>query len=130
MLETLLRSIDSRLQKVSDDVGELKVTVTAIEHRLDRMDERFDRMDERFDRMDERFDRMDERFDRMDKRCDATDIRVDAIEGTLTRMSHDIQLLPTWKGLCGLAMAVVAAFGSIVAWLASGGARALARLFE
>lgn len=123
MLETLLRSIDSRLQKVSDDVGELKVTVAAIENRLDHMDERLDLMDGRFDAMDKRFDVMDVRFDTMD-------VRFDAAERAVNRMAQDILRLPTWKGVGAVAIAVVAACGGVFAWLASGGAKALARLFE
>jgi len=144
MLETLLMSIDSRLQKVSEDVGELKVTVTAISKRLDKvearldvmdkrfdaMDMRFDAMDMRFDAMDKRFNAMDKRFDAMDKRFDAMDKRLDVVEQTVIRVEQDILRLPTWKSVGAVAATAVAGSGAIVAWLAGGGAKALARLFE
>ncbi len=123
MLETLLMSIDSRLQKVSEDVGELKVTVTAISKRLDKVEARLDVMDMRFDAMDKRFDAMDKRFDAMDK-------RLDVVEQTVIRVEQDILRLPTWKSVGAVAATAVAGSGAIVAWLAGGGAKALARLFE
>jgi hypothetical protein len=116
MLETLMMSIDSRLQKVSEDVGELKVAVTAISKRLDKVEARLDVMDKRFDAMDKRFDAMDK--------------RLDVVEQTVIRVEQDILCLPTWKSVGAVAATAVAGSGAIVAWLAGGGAKALARLFE
>jgi hypothetical protein len=45
-------------------------------------------------------------------------------------MRQDILRLPTWKGIGATAAAIMAGFGGVIVWLASGGAKVLAKLFE
>lgn len=130
MIETLLRSIDERLggmeirlQKVSDDVVELKIEVAAVGARLCVVEKRLDRMDERFDRMDQRFDRMDQRFERLESRNVATELQ-------LSRIEVRIDQLPTWKTVGAAGVGITFACGGVVVWLAEGGARAISRLFD
>ncbi|MFD1702000.1 hypothetical protein ACFSCV_03190 [Methylopila henanensis] len=56
---TYLRRIDQKLDRVTDDVGDLKVRVTAVEEGIAGVNRRLDRLDQRVDRIERRLDLFD-----------------------------------------------------------------------
>jgi len=52
----LLRKIDTKLDRVADDVRDLKMRVTAIEEGMAGIHRRLDRVDERLDRIERRLE--------------------------------------------------------------------------
>ena len=57
----LLRRMDAKLDRVIDDVHDLKVRVSAVEEGLAGVHRRLDRLDVRVDRIERRFDLVDAR---------------------------------------------------------------------
>lgn len=55
-----LRRIDDKLDRVIDDVRELKVRMTAVEENLASLNRRFDRLEVRVDRIERRLDLIDD----------------------------------------------------------------------
>jgi archaellum component FlaC len=55
----LLRRMDAKLDRVSDDVRDLKVRVTAVEEGMAGIHRRLDRVDERLDRIERRLELVD-----------------------------------------------------------------------
>ena len=51
-----LRRIDDKLDRVIDDVRELKVRMTSVEENLASLNRRFDRLEVRVDRIERRLD--------------------------------------------------------------------------
>ncbi len=52
----LLRKIDTKLDRIADDVRDLKTRVTAIEEGMAGIHRRLDRVDERLDRIERRLE--------------------------------------------------------------------------
>lgn len=59
--------IKQKLERVADDVSDLKVSMAALAGRQDSFDIKLDAMDKKFD---SKFDSMDKKFDALDKRFD------------------------------------------------------------
>jgi predicted nucleic acid-binding Zn-ribbon protein len=55
----MLRRIDEKLDRVIDDVHDLKVRMTAVELAIARVNDRIDRVDQRLDRIERRLDLVD-----------------------------------------------------------------------
>ena len=51
-----LRRIDDKLDRVVDDVRELKIRMTAVEENLASLNRRFDRLEARVDRIERRLE--------------------------------------------------------------------------
>ena len=51
-----LRRIDDKLDRVADDVRELKIRMTAVEENLASLNRRFDRLEARVDRIERRLE--------------------------------------------------------------------------
>jgi hypothetical protein len=67
----------ARLERLEQDVADIKGAIAQIvpllvshDERLGRIDARLEQMDARFERMDARFERMDERFQQITDRLD------------------------------------------------------------
>ena len=56
---TYLRRIDQKLDRVIDDVADLKVRVTAVEEGIAGVNRRLDRLEQRVDRIERRLDLVD-----------------------------------------------------------------------
>ncbi|KPF72981.1 hypothetical protein IP69_03045 [Bosea sp. AAP35] len=52
----MLRRIDAKLDRVGEDVHNLKVRMTSVEEGMAAMNRRVDRIDERLDRIERRLD--------------------------------------------------------------------------
>ncbi len=61
-----LRRIDEKLDRVIDDVRDLKVRMTAVEERLAGLDRSIAGVNRRIDRVEERLDRIERRLDLVD----------------------------------------------------------------
>ena len=57
---TLLRRIDAKLDRVIEDVRDLKVRMTAVEEAVVGVNRRLDRIEARIDRIEQRLDLVDE----------------------------------------------------------------------
>jgi DNA repair ATPase RecN len=55
----LLRSIDSKIDRVLDDVKDIKVRLTAVEEALAGVNRRIDRSESRLDRIERRLELVD-----------------------------------------------------------------------
>lgn len=56
---TLLRRMDAKLDRVLDDISDLKVRMTHVEEGLAGVNRRLDRLDTRVDRIEKRLDLVD-----------------------------------------------------------------------
>jgi len=136
-IETLLRSIDGRLQ--------------TMEGRLDNMDKRLDNIDKRLDNMDKRLDKVSEDIvelkvqttaigarligveqclDRAEARFDRQDKQQREADGRLIRIEEQLQRLPSWKSVGTMSATTLLSCCALFVWLAEGGAKTLARLFD
>lgn len=143
-VETLLRSIDGRLQTMDGRLQTMDGRIQTMDGRLENMDKRLDNMDKRLDKVGEdivelkvqtaaigaclvgveqRLDRGEDRFDRQEKQQREAD-------GRLIRIEEQIVRLPSWKSVGTMSATTVVSCGALFVWLAEGGAKALARLFE
>lgn len=129
--------IKQKLERVADDVSDLKVSMAALAGRqdafdikLDAMDKKFDGkfdvIDKKFEAIDKKFDALDKKFeskfDSMDKKFDALDKRFDGLNNTFATNSfvHEafnkqqqwmfrtmLTLIGTGIGLTGLIVAAI-----------------------
>ena len=95
----LLTQVSTRLQRVDEDVGEVKIRLTALETTQGLMRQEMAQqsihvatLNNRMDRMDVRLDRMDERLDRIDRRLDRMDERLEGFDGRLARIERRLDL--------------------------------------
>lgn len=59
----LLRRLDAKLDRVVDDVQDMKFRMTGVEERLAAMDGSLSGLQRRIDRIEQRLDRIEKRFD-------------------------------------------------------------------
>ena len=106
-IESAFEKIDRKLDAISADQVEIKISQAKTEERLSSMETRFEerfnsmetRFEERFNAIDQRFDAMDQRFATMEKRQDNFEER---------SKSQDNRL---WSLIAGV---VLALFGLLV----------------
>jgi archaellum component FlaC len=122
-MDKRLDKIDKRLDKVSEDIVELKIQTVALGVRLVGVEERFDRTDERFDRSDERLNRAEDRFLRQEEQQREAD-------GRLVRIEAQLERLPSWKSMGATSATTIVTCCALFGWLAEGGARTLAGIFD
>ncbi|GLK81247.1 hypothetical protein [Methylopila turkensis] len=63
---TYLRRIDQKLDRVIDDVGDLKIRMTDVEEKLAKVDLSIAGVNRRIDRVESRLDRIEHRLDLVD----------------------------------------------------------------
>jgi archaellum component FlaC len=61
-----LRRIDAKLDRVIDDVGDLKIRMTDVEEKLAKVDLAIAGVNRRIDRVENRLDRIERRLDLID----------------------------------------------------------------
>ena len=59
LIVALLRRVDAKLDRVTDDVHDLKVRVTSLEANAATVNRRLDRIEDRLDRIERRLDAVD-----------------------------------------------------------------------
>jgi prefoldin subunit 5 len=84
ILSTVQR-ISEQLIELKEEVNDLKERVTRLEERMDRLEELMDRLEGRMDRLEERMDRLEERMDRLEGRMDRLEERVQVLENSSNR---------------------------------------------
>lgn len=61
-----LRRIDGKLDRIAEDVQDLKIRATSVEERLASVDMALAGVNRRIDRVEQRLDRIERRFDLVD----------------------------------------------------------------
>jgi uncharacterized coiled-coil protein SlyX len=63
-----LSSLETKVDKYSQAIGELRGLIVALDRRFDAVDRRFEAVDHRLQLIDQRFQAIDQRFDAVDRR--------------------------------------------------------------
>jgi chromosome segregation ATPase len=129
-MDKRLENVDKRLDKVGEDIVELKVQTAAIGARLVGVEQRLDHVDDRFDRIEDRFDRSEERFTRTEDRFDRQEKQQREADGQLIRIEEKLEGLPSWKSFGTASATILLGFCGLFVWLAEGGEKTLAHLFD
>ncbi|MGF1603822.1 MAG: hypothetical protein ACFCU8_17715 [Thermosynechococcaceae cyanobacterium] len=90
-LRTLIEKLDHKIDQISTDVVEVKVSLSAVNERFNTLDAK---TDERFNTLnaktDERFIAINQRFDNVDQRFDNVDQRLGSLESSLKAQDNRI----------------------------------------
>ncbi len=69
-----LRRLDSKLDRVIEDIGDLKIRMTAVEERLARTDVAIANLELSIAGVNRRIDRVEARLDRIERRLDLVEL--------------------------------------------------------
>lgn len=69
-----LRRLDTKLDRVLEDIGDLKIRMTAVEERLARTDVAIANLELSMAGINRRIDRLDVRLDRIERRLDLAEL--------------------------------------------------------
>jgi len=69
-----LRRLDAKLDRVIEDIGDLKIRMTAVEERLARTDVAFANLELSIAGINRRIDRIEARLDRIERRLDLVEL--------------------------------------------------------
>ncbi len=69
-----LRRLDTKLDRVIEDIGDLKIRVTAVEERLARTDVAIANLELSIAGVNRRIDRVDARLERIERRLDLVEL--------------------------------------------------------
>ena len=72
LVQHYLRSLDSRVNRVINDIGEVKTRLTSIETRITSLEASGVQVHERLDGMQQQLDNVGNRLDRIERRLDLT----------------------------------------------------------